>query len=130
LRHILRRALAWTDDSGARYLTRYPLEGWKPLQESPGRTRFLDNDEITRVLAACSLSRSRYLTPFVLVALNTGCRRGEILSLTRKSIDWQNHIATIAQTKNGTAGHVPLNATRTRRGSVIDFRICSGGTMS
>ena len=32
-------------------------------------------------------------------------RRGEILSLRRKSIDWQNQQATIAQTKNGEAGH-------------------------
>ena len=38
LRHVLKRAMAWTDDAGARYLTRYPLEGWKPLQENPGRT--------------------------------------------------------------------------------------------
>lgn len=111
LRHLLKRAMAWTDDAGARYLTRYPLEGWKPLQENPGRTRFLDVDEIDRLLAACAKSRSRYLTPFVLTALNTGMRRGEILSLRRKSIDWQNHQATIAQTKNGEAGHVPLNAT-------------------
>ena len=104
--------MAWTDDAGARYLTRYPLEGWKPLQENPGRTRSLDVDEIDRLLAACAKSPSRYLTPFVLTALNTGMRRGEEDSVpAADSIDWQNQQATIAQTKNGEAGHVPLNAT-------------------
>jgi len=59
----------------------------------------------------------------VLLALNTGMRRGEILSLTRKSIDWQNHIATIAMTKNGEAGHVPLNETAVQALRSLPVRI-------
>jgi integrase len=105
LRHMLKRAVAW------KYLARNPIDGWKPLREAPGRVRFLLSDEITRLMAACDDSRSIYLKAFVLVALNTGMRRGEVLSLTRRSIDWQNRIATLETTKNGDSGHIPLNDT-------------------
>lgn len=110
LRHILKRAMSWKDDAGARYLSTYPLEGWKPLAESSGKTRFLDQDEITRLLDACDKSRCRGLEPFVRLALNTGMRRGEILALTRKDIDWNGRTLTIAHSKNGEVGYVPLNA--------------------
>jgi integrase len=43
------------------------------------------------------------------VALNTGMRRNEILSLGRRSIDWQNRTAALIETKNGEARHVHLN---------------------
>jgi integrase len=103
LRHILKRAVRWN------HITRNPIDGWKPLKEAPGRTRFLSEDEIAKLLAACDESRCAYLRTFVLIALNTGLRRGEVLSLNRQSIDWQNRAATIAKTKNCTEGHIPLN---------------------
>jgi integrase len=111
LKHILRRARAWKDDNGDRYLTRYPLDELKPLKEPSGRVRFLDQDELQSLLIACNQSRSSYLSAFVLVSLNTGCRRGEILSLTRRSIDWIRHTAALITTKNGEARTVYLNDT-------------------
>jgi integrase len=105
LRHMLKRAVAW------KYLARNPIEGWKPLKEAPGRSRFLLPDEVGRLITACEDSRSVYLKAFVLVALNTGMRRGEVLSLTRRSIDWQSQTANLDKTKNGESGHVPLNET-------------------
>lgn len=109
LKHMMRRAVVWE------YLSRNPfldaqgglLAGLKALREPPGRTRFLNPDEIDRLLQACE--PIPYLRPFVTVALNTGMRRNEILSLTRKSIDWANRTALIDDTKNGEARHVYLN---------------------
>jgi integrase len=49
------------------------------------------------------------LKPLAIVAMNTGMRRNEILSLTRKSIDWRNRAALLTETKNGEARHVHLN---------------------
>ena len=110
LRHVVKRALAWTDDAGAKYLTRSPLENWKPLAESSGKNAFfLHAEEIPRLLEACLKSRCHYLEPFVRLALNTGMRRGEILALTRKDIDWNGRTLTIAHSKNGEVGYVPLN---------------------
>ena len=83
------------------------MAGLKALREPGGRTRFLNLDEIGRLLAACD--PIPYLRAFATVALNTGMRRNEILSLTRKSIDWQNRTAALTETKNGEARQVYLN---------------------
>jgi integrase len=111
LKHMLRRAVEWG------YLSENRAVKVKQLKESPGRTRFLAPDEINRLLEACdsgdaasTLARV-YLKPFVLLALNTGMRRNEILSLTRRAIDWQNRMVTLEATKNGEARHVYLNDT-------------------
>jgi integrase len=105
LRHILKRAVDW------KYLHQYRLAGLKQLGEPDGRTRFLEVDQIDTLLRACEESRSPFLRHFVLLALNTGMRRGELLGLSRKSIDWANKIATLGQTKNGDDRKVHLNET-------------------
>jgi integrase len=103
IRHMMARAVEWG------YLRTNPFAGFKSLREPSGRTRFLAEDEIPALLDACEQSRANWLKAFALVALNTGLRRSDILSLTRKSIDWQNRIATVAITKHGDAEHVRLN---------------------
>ncbi len=111
LKHLMRRAVTWEFIAHNPFLDSQgqPVQGLNPLKEPSGRVRFLSPDEINRLLAACEDSRSPYLRAFVIVALNAGMRRGEILSLTRKSIDWQNSLATLESTKNGDTRHVPLN---------------------
>ena len=105
LRHMLKRAVEW------KYLHQYRLDGLKQLPEPGGRTRFLELDQIDSLLRECEKSRSLFLRPFVVLALNTGMRRGELLGLSRKSIDWANKIATLGQTKNGDTRKVHLNDT-------------------
>jgi integrase len=105
IRHMMARAAEWE------LLRHNPLAGLKALKEPSGRTRFLAENEILALLCACEQSRAPWLKAFVLVALNTGLRRGDILSLTRQSIDWQNRIATVSITKHGGAEHVRLNDT-------------------
>ena len=48
------------------------------LKESRGRVRFLEEEELARLLQACKESTSAYLYPVVLIALSTGMRYGEI----------------------------------------------------
>jgi integrase len=111
LKHIMRRAVEWEYLSRNPFLDSQgrPFSGLKALREPGGRTRFLSLEEIDQVLAACATSQSSYLRPFVVVALNTGMRRNEILGLTRKSVDWANHLVTLTDTKNGETRHVYLN---------------------
>ena len=53
------------------------------------RSRFLTEDEITRLLAACRQSRNRLLAPLVTLALTTGARYSELVGLQWSQIDLQ-----------------------------------------
>ena len=79
-----------------------------------GRTRFLNEDEIVRLLDACGNSQNPALHAAVVLAMNTGMRKGEILGLTWERIDLQSDLgfrakATLYETKSGEPRGVPLN---------------------
>jgi len=76
--------------------------------ESKGRLRFLDQDEITRLLAACKAQKWPRLYLLVLMALTTGCRRGELERLRWEDIDLEHGHADIRDTKNGEPRRAPL----------------------
>jgi integrase len=109
LKHILRRASKWTNADGDPYLRQYPLQDLKSLKDPAGRVRFLEGDELNRLLLECDRSQSKYLKAFVLIALNGGMRRGEILNLQRRDVDWVRRTAMLPLTKNGSARVVHLN---------------------
>ena len=111
LKYMMRRAVEWEYLSRNPFLDAQgrPLAGLRALREPSGRTRFLNVEEIERLLSACEASEYRYLRPFVVVSMNTGMRRNEVLSLNRRTVDFANSVATIADTKNGEARHVYLN---------------------
>lgn len=78
------------------------------LKEAPGRDRVLSDEETQHLLAACRESRCAPLHCIVLMAFTTGMRQGEILGLTWNQIDFENQIAHLKETKNGTPRSVPL----------------------
>ncbi|MDN3508709.1 MAG: site-specific integrase, partial [Candidatus Neptunochlamydia sp.] len=60
------------------------------------------------LLQECKNSRSSYLFTIVLIALQTGMRQGEILSLKWEDIDFENQWIYLKQTKNDTPRTVPI----------------------
>ena len=56
-----------------------------------------------------------HLTPMVLLSLNTGCRRGELYSLTWSNVDLQRQLLTVSgrESKNGQTRVVNLNSEAT-----------------
>ena len=78
------------------------------LKENPGRDRVLSDDEISRLLTACRLSKSPYLYCFVLASLTTGARQGEILGLEWRHVDFENKLAYLKETKNGRPRSISL----------------------
>jgi integrase len=80
----------------------------KPKQNKP-RDRRLEAGEEQQLLAACSESRNPYFKAFVVVAIETAMRRGEMLSLQRQHIDFEARTAFLPDTKNGYNRTIPLS---------------------
>ncbi len=99
LRGMLNKALAWGK------LEANPMKSVQFLKEPQGRLRFLEREEIVKVLANCN----KHLRPVVVLALFTGMRRGEILGLKWHDIDVKRNIITLLNTKNGHKREVPMN---------------------
>ena len=78
-----------------------PTRHVEKRKESRGRVRFLTDDERTRLLAECQESPWNRLYLLVLMAITTGARRGELLGLEWKDIDFERAEATLHDTKNG-----------------------------
>lgn len=70
-------------------------------KEARGRVRYLSDIERDRLLAACRESSWPRLYLFVLMALTTGGRRGELLALRWCDVDFERGEAELHDTKNG-----------------------------
>ena len=62
-----------------------------------------------QLLNACNQSKCIWLKPLFCLAVETGMRRGELLSLTRDMINLNKKIIFLKNTKNGSARTVPLS---------------------
>ncbi len=69
--------------------------------EDNERVRWLSDDERKRLLNACDASESPLLRLLVILAMTTGARLGELMSLRWEQIDFTRRTAIIARTKNG-----------------------------
>ena len=85
-----------------------PCSSVRKLAESRGRTRFLTNDERTRLLGTCDESGFPELYIIVVLALSTGARKSELRWLYWDDVDLQQGILLFRETKNGTMRSVPL----------------------
>jgi integrase len=135
LRSCLRKAVDWN------IIEKHPLQGLKRLKvDDDERVRFLSEDEEKRLREALvkretdiRSARDRFnewraerhkkalpkrpegyvdhVHPLVLLALNTGLRRGELFSLKWADIDTDSDMLTVraAAAKSGDSRRVPLN---------------------
>lgn len=134
LKALFARATEWG------HLARHPLNALKPERTDRfAVVRYLSRDEETRLrnaLTARDDERRRardqanawrqerhrdpwpplgtytdHLTPIVLLALNTGLRRGEIFKLRWGAVDWIHRLVTVSgdTAKTATTRHVDLN---------------------
>jgi integrase len=135
LQSILARAVEWG------VLDLHPLKGLKPMKaDKTGRVRFLTTQEEAALRKALAdreemlrqarirfntwrIARGKkplperegdlldHIRPLVIVALNTGLRRGELLGLTWGSVNFSAKLLTVtaATAKSGHTRRVPLN---------------------
>jgi integrase len=79
----------------------------------PGRNRRLTKEEEGRLLAAVDRHSNPMLRWIVRIALETGMRASEILTLRRTQVDLKRRIVRLLDTKNTTPRTVPLSAAAT-----------------
>lgn len=135
LRGAFSRAMEWE------VIATHPMTKIKALKEPSGIVRFLSDDEDARLHATLikreteireardranehrrvrhhkqmadlnSLAFTDYLRPAVLVSLNTGVRRGELLTLRWSDVDLDRAILTVRDehAKSSKRRHIPLN---------------------
>ncbi|KQR79283.1 integrase [Rhizobium sp. Leaf341] len=73
------------------------------------RKRRLEGNEEQRLLDACSGGKIPYFRTLLIVAIETGMRRGEILGLRWGDISHNRRVITLTMTKNGSGREVPLS---------------------
>ena len=139
LKAALSKAVEW------RLLPAHPLADLKPAKvDHAGKVRFLSDEEEASLLHALDEREERkrserdkgnqwrqarnkkalpslegqytdHLTPLVILALNTGMRRGELLALQWADIDLTRALLTVNgdTAKSGKTRHIPLNTDAT-----------------
>ena len=107
LKHMLTKAVDWEMASEE---TLKQVRKVKFLKENNKRLRFLNVDECKRLIKCCS----EHLKPIVVTALNTGMRRGEILSLKWEQVDLRHGYISLRDTKSGEGREIPINNTLER----------------
>ena len=102
LRSMFNRAIAWGKFKGVN-----PVKGVRFFKENNTRIRYLEKEEIIKLLKCCR----GHLKPIVILALNTGMRKGEILNLKWRDIDFKRGIIYLLKTKNNERREIPMNET-------------------
>lgn len=79
------------------------------FKEPKGRVRYLSESELKRLLNECKKSKT-CLYKVVMLALGTGARKNEILSLRWKNLNFIEKHIVFEDTKNGETRTVPMSA--------------------
>jgi len=86
-----------------------PVKKVEFFKENNVKERILTDEEIKQLLETASISDSVYLKLFLIVALNTGMRRSEILSLKWENLNFAKRFILIEDSKSGRSRKVPMN---------------------
>jgi integrase len=97
---VAAREWQWIDDN--------PVLRIRRFKEPSGRTRFLNEEEKIRLFTECKASNCPYLYLIVLIAISTGMRYNEILTLTWQQINFPDQSLLLHKTKNEESRRVPI----------------------
>ena len=105
IKGCLSRAVEW----GA--IDSHDLSKVKTLTVDNSKVRYLSKDEEARLRENLQACDTDFLEVIVILALNTGMRKGELLSLDWNHVNFDNKILTVdfQNAKSGNTRHLPLN---------------------
>jgi len=89
-------------------LEQNPIAQLKKPKASVGRTRRLNAGELDCLISSCDAGRTAWLRPAILLAIETGLRRGELLNIRWQDYDAETRTLNIPHTKNGYSRRIPL----------------------
>jgi integrase len=84
-----------------------PCRKVKKLQVDNVRTRYLSVEEEESLLAVLT-GRLAHLWPIIIIAIDTGLRRRELLSLEKEQVDLSLEVINVKRTKSGKGRTVPM----------------------
>lgn len=99
LKHMYTMAIKWSKADTN------PVKEVKFFKENNQSLRILTGGEEKRLLACAS----DHLKPIIIMAVNSGMRRNEILGLTWDKINFENKYIIVAHTKNNEYRIIPMN---------------------
>ena len=99
LKHAMNKAVEWG------LIPENPARNVKLLSVQNTQTDFLTKEQIQALISACR----GLLRDVVIVALGTGARRGELLSLKWEQVDLEARVIHFTKTKSGKGRTVPMN---------------------
>lgn len=86
-----------------------PISKIKKLKVKDSRTRRISTAEYDLLIKNMKIMRNSFMRPIIDFALETAMRRGEMLAIEWKDINWNKRILHIPITKNGHARTIPLS---------------------
>lgn len=86
-----------------------PIDGLDLKAPDQRRERRLREGEWERLIEAARSRRNPYVVPIIIIAVETGMRRGEILGIQWDHFDPQQRCLLIPHSKNGHARTIPLS---------------------
>ena len=83
-----------------------PVTNVKKFKEPNSKERILNVSEMARLIDAAN----NHLKPILIIALNTGMRRGEILSLKWENVNLSKRCIHLEDSKAGKSRDIPMNS--------------------
>jgi len=99
LKHMFNIAIEWD------LITSNPAKKVKLFPEKQNQLRILSHDEFEKLYNASS----DFLKPILVVAVNTGMRRNEILYLKWDNVSLKQGYITVIESKNNESRSIPIN---------------------
>jgi len=91
------------------YLPSNPCDFIKRLKEPEFKADIIEPEEEILLLTEAERSKANWLKLAIMLGVDCGMRRGEIIKLRRENVNFKNATATLLETKNGTSRSIGLS---------------------
>ena len=106
---IISVAVKFARQTLAIYMPHNPCDYIKRFKEPEFASDVITEEEEERLLNNCRKSKATWLALSIMLGIDCGLRRGEILNLKRSDINFQKATCLLRDTKNGTSRCVGLS---------------------